>query len=398
MIQNTKENLEKLDSYVTRAKENNLDMIDLINYFANFYGVNQKGKLSKEKEQIFEKMITPDKKIVCILIDGLGYYKVKQLHDGSILKRGLKTSLQTVNPTSTACVLSSIASASYPTEHGIFGWWQYSRKHHMNYYPLLFKDKTGEDLQNKKMKQKEIYHFTSIFEKYKYPVHIYMNRSIINSPFSKIFSGKHANCYGSYSIRDAFSRIARRVEEENQKAFYYLYIDGIDKTSHTYGTNSKEVQNILEEIEQGIVQIKKADKNTTVVVIADHGQVDMTSMIYLNQNHDYMKYFYALPSIDTRMISFFVKEECKEEFENTFCQEFQKDVILLKKEEIEEKRIFGNTAFSEYANNACGEYIGIIVNNKFMICNKLNLNDMMSTKGNHSGLTKEETTIPLIVI
>ena len=40
----------------------------------------------------------------------------------------------------------------------------------------------------------------------------------------------------------------------------------------------------------------------------------------------------------------------------------------------------------------------MVVNNKFMLCDKVNLEDKLNTKGNHSGLTREETTIPLIVI
>ena len=33
-----------------------------------------------------------------------------------------------------------------------------------------------------------------------------------------------------------------------------------------------------------------------------------------------------------------------------------------------------------------------------MVCDKINIEDCLNTKGNHSGLTKKETTIPLIVI
>ena len=47
----------------------------------------------------------------------------------------------------------------------------------------------------------------------------------------------------------------------------------------------------------------------------------MSKHLYLNQNNDYTKYFYAAPSIDTRFISFFVKEECKNEFEEMFSNE-----------------------------------------------------------------------------
>lgn len=397
MIKNTNENMEKLKEYLQSRRDDELDIVDLIKFIANKYGANLKTDIKKDK--VFEKIITLDKNTIVILVDGLGFYKVKDLNESSVLKRGLKTSLQTVNPTSTACVLTSLVSASYPSEHGIFGWWQYSKKHDINYYPLLFSDKKGINLKEKNINANEIFKIKSIFDKLDINSDIYMNRKLINSDYSKIFNGEKSNKYGTYSIRDAFNKIVKKiVENKSKKSFSYLYIDGLDIASHVYGTKSKEVQNIIDEIERGIINIKKADENVTVIVIADHGQVDMTSMIYLNQNHDYTKYFYATPSIDTRMISFFVKEECKEVFENNFSEEFNNDIILLKKEEVEKYKLFGNGNFTQDANNSCGEYIGIVVNNKFMVCDKITLEDKITTKGNHSGLTKEETTIPLIVI
>lgn len=395
MIINTKENIEKLNEYLQNKNYNDLDIIDLIKYICSKYGADFK---NYNKDKKFDDIITPDKKVVLILVDGLGYYKVKSLGDNSVLKRGLKTSLQTVNPTSTACVLTSIASASYPAEHGILGWWQYSKKHGINYYPLLFSDKMGNSLLKKDIKIDEIFDYKSIFDKLDVEANIYMNKKLINSNYSKVFNGKKSKKYPTNSIRDAFNKISEKIENTIEKSLTYLYIDGLDVASHIYGTKSKEVQNIIDEIESGIIKIKKADVNTTVVVFADHGQVDMTSLIYLNQNHDYSKYFYAIPSIDTRMISFFVKEEFRDEFETKFCDEFNKDVILLKKEEVEKYKLFGNANFSNNAYNSCGEYIGIIVNNKFMVCDKITFEDKMTTKGNHSGLTKEETTIPIIVV
>ena len=158
------------------------------------------------------------------------------------------------------------------------------------------------------------------------------------------------------------------------------------------------MQNIINEIEEGVKNLKKENEDLTIIVTADHGQVDMVNMMYLNQNNDYTKFFYALPSIDTRMISFFVKEDCKKDFEDTFMKEFGQDVILLTKEEVDKFKLFGNESLSKNTLDSLGEYIAIVVNNKFMVCDTINLEDKINTKGNHSGLTKEETTIPLVVV
>lgn len=396
-MQNLKENMNKLNEYLNNKNYNkDLDIVDLIRYIYNNFGTNL--EIDLKKKEILDKYIKLKNKVLFVLVDGLGYYKVKDLSENSILKQNLKTGIQTVNPTSTACVLSSIASANYPAIHGILGWWQYLRSENINYCPLPFVErKTGINLKEKGIYTKDVFEFISVLNELKSNVNVSMPREIISSDFSKMFSGDNSNKHGFYSTKEAFSNMSKKIKESTS-SFNYLYIDGLDETSHMYGTKSGEVQAIIDEIEDGIRKVKEENEDLTIVLTADHGQVDMVNMMYLNQNNDYTKFFYALPSIDTRMISFFVKEECKVEFEDTFMKEFGKDVILLTKDEVDEYRLFGNTKLSKRTLDALGEYIAIVVNNKFMVCDKINLEDKLNTKGNHSGLTKEETTIPLVVI
>ena len=96
--------------------------------------------------------------------------------------------IRTVNPTSTACVLTSIFSASYPNSHGIYGWWDYNVDFDLNYIPLLLKDrKTGEDVSSK---IKEIFKFTPVLDKFNAKVNIFEDRQIVNSEYSKMISKK----------------------------------------------------------------------------------------------------------------------------------------------------------------------------------------------------------------
>ena len=395
-MQNLKENMDKLKAYLDSKNYNDIDIVDLVRYIYNHFGTNL--ELDSKKKEVLDKYINPKDKILFVLVDGLGYYKVKDLSDNSVLKNNLKASVSTVNPTSTACVLSSIASAKYPSEHGILGWWQYLRNKDISYCPLPFVErKTGINLKEKGIDTKDVFEFNSTLNALNTTVNISMPREIISSDFSKMFSGINSNTHGFYSIKEAFLNMSKKIKKNNS-SFNYLYIDGLDETSHMYGTKSIEVQNIINEIEEGVKNLKKENEDLTIILTADHGQVDMVNMMYLNQNNDYTKFFYALPSIDTRMISFFVKEDCKKDFEDTFMKEFGQDVILLTKEEVDKFKLFGNESLSKNTLDSLGEYIAIVVNNKFMVCDTINLEDKINTKGNHSGLTKEETTIPLVVI
>ena len=392
-MQNTEENIRKLEEYIKYRDDIKVDVLDVMKTVASLNGV--KFKKTEGMKQI-DKIIPSKKHMVFILLDGFGYYKLKKLGEDSILKQNNKMKIKTVNPTSTACVLTSLMSASYPNQHGIYGWWDYNKDYDLSYYPLLLEErKTGEKLKDKGISNKEIYKFESIFNQFKTKVNVYERRDLINSEYTNMFS-KKASKYGFYSIKDCFEKVKKNILERETATFNYIYINGLDEASHSNGVDSKEVSDIINAVENGIKNV--ANEETSVILIADHGQVDMTSMMYLNQKTDYTKYFYALPSIDTRMISFFVKNECTKEFEEKFMEEFSQDVILLTKEQAKKINLFGSSSYSEHADKSLGEYIAVVVNNKFLVCDKLMLEDYILTKGNHSGLTKEEITVPFVVI
>ncbi|MEG2348540.1 MAG: alkaline phosphatase family protein [Clostridia bacterium] len=395
MITNTPENIEKFNEYLENRSFCDIDIVDLMKYLAMKNGVKFKSTEAFEK---LDQIINPKKNILLLLIDGMGAYKVSNLSDDSLFRNNLRYAIKTVNPTSTACVLSTIGSATYPVEHGVLGWWAYSKKLDINYYPLLFKErKTQVDLIEKCIKLDDIFKFDSIFDKFNKKANIYMKREYINSEFSLKFSGKKANRYGFISIRDGFKKLEKNLNDVKE-SFNYMYIDGLDLNSHIYGPDSKEAMWVIKEVENEVANLVKNKKDLTVIVVADHGQIEMTNMIYLNEKQNYLEYFYTLPSIDTRMISFFVKKEYLQIFKEEFLKEFGEDVILITKEEALEYNLFGNSFPSNSFVDAIGEYIAIIVNNKFMVCDKITYDDILTTKGNHSGLTKQETTIPLVVI
>lgn len=394
-MKNKEENIEKLNKYFEYRDSITVDVVDLMKALAMQNGV----KIEKTRGmEIAEKLIPKEKHTVFIVLDGFGFYKLSRLPQDSILKQNSKMRIKTVNPTSTAAVLTSLMSVSYPNEHGIYGWWDYNEDYNLSYYPLLLEErKTGEKLESKGIGVEEIFKLTSVFDKFKTKVNVYEDRSLINSDYTKMFA-KNANCYGYYSVKECFQKVAKKINESSSSTFNYIYINGLDTASHENGVDSKEVSDIIKAVEEGIKYVKENAESTGVVLTADHGQVDMTSMIYLNKNVDFSKYFYALPSIDTRMISFFVKEECRKEFEENFMKEFSEDVILLTKDEAKAYKLFGTDTYSVHADKSLGEYIAVVVNNKFMVSDKLALEDSIHTKGNHSGLTKEEITVPFVVI
>ena len=123
-MKNSEENISKLNKYFEYRDTISVDIVDLVKTLA----INNGANIKKTKGvDILEKILPNKKHTIFVVLDGFGYFKLSKLDKESILKQNVKMRIKTVNPTSTACVLTSIVSASYPNEHGIYGWWDYNR-------------------------------------------------------------------------------------------------------------------------------------------------------------------------------------------------------------------------------------------------------------------------------
>lgn len=387
--------MDKFEYVKNNVDYTKLNIVDLVKYFAKLYGANVQ---ENNKFEILEKYIKPTNKTLFILVDGLGYSKVKSLEDNSILKKNCIMPINTVIPTSTACVETSIYTASYPNEHGILGWWSYYAPKKLSYYSLLLLNRsTTRTLANEKFNTNEIFNKECIFDKFNCTVNVLTNDDFIDSDYNKIMC-KNINRTGFLDTNNAFSVAARKIQE-TEKNFTFLYLEELDSISHDEGVNSIGATNVIKELEKGInYLLEKKISDLNIVIVADHGQIDMSEIIDLNKNNDYRKYFYAEPSIDTRTISFFIKKEYLKEFEEKFTNEFKDDIYLYTKKQVEELELFGPGKLNKNIKNSLGEYIAIVKSDKFLACDREVYEEFRSNVGNHSGLTQDEIQIPLIVI
>ncbi len=84
-----------------------------------------------------------------------------------------------------------------------------------------------------------------------------------------------------------------------------------------------------------------------------------------------------------------------EQFLESFKKHFGKEFLLFSREEITESQLFGEGAYHPRFQEAIGDYFAVAVG-------ALNLFDTNEEKENiigvHAGMTKEEMTVPLIVV
>lgn len=360
------------------------NIVDLVRLLYNYCGMNFKETKSMQE---LRKYISNKKHIVLILVDGMGSDLLDNLP--GLFYNNKKMDIQTVFPTATGCILTTVATAKYPSSTGIFGWFGYNRKLDLNYYTLLTKERNSkEDL---KINLKKIFKRPSVFNELK-------RKTVVLQP-NHLLNSQYTNYCASPSIRKGYSDYDEAVDiinnEVNSKedTFTYLYIPFVDTLEHQNGPYSKPVYDEVKKIEMKIKNLFPLNKDTEIIVIADHGQIPIKSVVYMDLNK-YDKYFYAYPSIDMGTSTFFVKKDKYKEFEKEFHKDFDDKLILFKKDEFVKRNMFGKR-MTKYANDSLGEYISLC--KRGYAFNSDYHEDNIFPKGNHTGLTKEELMIPLIV-
>jgi predicted AlkP superfamily pyrophosphatase or phosphodiesterase len=76
--------------------------------------------------------------IVFVLLDGLGMNTLSRLPQDSFLPATYRMTLSATCPSTTACALTSVATADYPNHHGITGWFTHLPELDATIIPLPF--------------------------------------------------------------------------------------------------------------------------------------------------------------------------------------------------------------------------------------------------------------------
>lgn len=373
---------------------NDITIIDVVRTLYNLCGATFDWN---EKMLQLKEIIKPKKHILLILSDGMGSNLVDSLSDDSILKRNKKMDIQTINPSTTGCAVPSIVTGEYPEKHGMLGWLSYYRKKEIEYLPVLFRERrTKKSLEEFKVGTDEIFKIKSVLNKLNRKTCALFPNEFKDSVFSQ-FILSNGDRLGYDSIEDAFSIFSELIKKEDEETFTYMYLPQVDHNSHEFGVYSKEVYSVIDTIENQLKNINLNDE-LEVIIIADHGQTDVTKRGFRLDFEKYQEFFYALPGIDSGTATYYIKNEKAKEFEKNFNCDFKDKMFLFKTEELVKNKIFGPNVLSDYMKSNLGEYISICKKGEYFI-NSVEDDELLNNlKGTHSGFSRDEVITPLIIL
>lgn len=352
-------------------------LVNLMSSIMNDFHISSKHASLKMVDEILQKKY---KNIVLVLFDGLGYNILKRNKDVCpFLNKYLQTSLSSVFPSTTMAARTTVESGLNPVEHGWLGWDMYFKK-----FDAVI-TLTRNYIKGTKSKPAP-YHVAKTLLKYESIVEKIEKQTGCHSEKITIYSDRK-----NESFKKARRKI-KRITKNHLRNYIYFYLNEPDHTEHKYGTDSKETKKVLKRLDKEFQKLCASLKDTLILAIADHGHLNC-NYITLSDYPAIIKMLDGNISIDNRACSFRIKKEYLAVFPKKIKEVLKEDFILMSKDEIIEKKLYGYGKENAYYRDGLGDYFAIGIRNKAI---RYDGNTKMH-KSSHSGLTDEEMLVPLVI-
>lgn len=330
--------------------------------------------------EILKPYLENKQHIMLILLDGMGINILKNIDENSLLRKHVKTALTSVYPPTTVAATTSVLSGLTPYEHGHVGWTQYNRFEDCHTVVFLNKDfyddthLLKEDFKNTYLK------YETILEKIK--------KKKPDLYVKKLFPDFEVNGFKSFDLMvDELISISKQPA-----SFTYTYWTEPDYTIHDEGVFNDKVKTQLEFLNQQISRLyASVTKDTCIIVIADHGLVDVEG-IPLYQ-HPILELLDKKPSVEPRSTAFFVKKGLEHSFESQFKASFNNHFTLMTKKEVYAAGILGFGQKHPLLDDFIGDYMALS-QDKYMF----NIKEHSTFKAHHAGIHPDEMMVPLIIL
>lgn len=344
----------------------NNSSLNIISSIRNNFGYSSKYTIIPN---LFDKKY---KRVILLLLDGLGCNVLNDNIPNGILKNHYFNKVNCVFPSTTAASTTSIISGLTPLESGWTGWENYISE--LNRDIVLF---TGENYYTKEKTGVTGYDLMP----YK-PFYNDMNINAMN-----IFPDFNNP---NESLRNILKRSLSSLTDE---CYQYVYYTNPDTFMHIYGEDTIEIKELLKSIENDIEEyVNKLPADTLLIITGDHGHIN-TKPINLYKNNRIMSLLERKPSNDARCLAFKVSNENKSKFISEFNNFYGDIYDLYESNSI--LKFFGNIndKINQRIKDFLADYIAIAKSNYYF--NYSNSNHIF--KSHHAGMTKEEMEVPIIV-
>lgn len=332
------------------------------------------------KLEILKPYLQDKKHIMLILLDGMGMNILNNINENTLLRKHVKTAITSVYPPTTVAATTSVLSGLTPYEHGHVGWTQYNRFEDCHTVVFLNKDFYDESHSLKSHFKDTYLAYETILEKIK--------KTNPDLSVRKLFPDFEINGYKSFDLMvDELIDISKK-----EPSFTYAYWTEPDYTIHDEGVFNDKVKAMLTYLNNQVERLyDSVTKDTLIIVIADHGLVDVEGIALYD--HPILNLLDKKPSVEPRSTAFFVKKGEETRFETEFKRAFDNQFVLMTKQEMYDSGILGSGEKHPLLDDFIGDYMALS-DDKYMF----NIKESSTFKAHHAGIHPDEMWVPLIIL
>lgn len=334
------------------------------------------------------------KRIVCILIDGLGAENIlaRAGHAPFLASYVSQGSIsQSAFPSTTSANIGSFATGMWPGEHGLIGHAVYDRRHDYRLNLLTGWDEiTDPHIWQPNQTVSERAAIAGV------ACNVIGHAEYEHSGYTKATMRK-ANYLQAESLRDRFDK-ALEVLNQSHESISYLYIPELDKFGHRNGWQSPGWAAILEDVDAELKRfVTKLPKDCGVVITADHGMMDTAAdrKVFVDDmvDHGGLLEHYAG---DTRVVYLYLKDVSQRATYANRLEQFDKIFTVVQPENAVAANWYG--PLSQEARDRMPDLMLLAKSNFTLFHSVLTKKRAYEMTAHHGGLTSAETRIPLIRI
>ncbi len=333
-----------------------------------------------------------------MIFDGMGVYNLSMhLSENDFLRQHLVKPVFSVYPPTTVAATTAFYSGLQPCETGWLGWTQYFSEVDANVVMFLNKDDNNKVVAD--------YPVANTYVPYKSIISKLKDKFVKNSSDSdsEKLCAESISPHGTVPYK-GLSALFEKVEKycrEPGRHYLECYFEGPDNKMHKDGVQSKSVHECIQQINtltrEYSEKINSKKNDTLFIITADHGHIDARNEV-ITDYPEIMCCLKRLPSLEPRTTTFFVKEGMENKFKKEFLKKFGSDFLLLTKQEVIDKHIFG-TSIKSFNKKKYTDFIGDFTAFATGTRAIVNTHEKAAClKGQHAGLTAEELTVPFIII
>ncbi|AYH44680.1 alkaline phosphatase family protein [Azoarcus sp. DN11] len=218
---------------------------------------------------------TGPRKLVFILIDGLGDMFLQRTGTNGALLAHRTGRLTSVFPSTTASAVTTTMTGLAPARHGLTGWFIRDRRFGGVIAPLPTMRRDRSPIRAP-LTVPRLFSYRTLFQRRKHPSVFVSPRDLAFSPYSSRHS-RGADTVAYKGLQGMIDAIVETIAASGTgRMLVHAYYPTFDGLSHAYGCNSNEVITHFGRIDAAFNQLieRLRGSNTDIVLTADHGFID----------------------------------------------------------------------------------------------------------------------------